>query len=335
MANQNDNPTVADLDLSGIEGFGDGTLVDETPITVPVDDTPVEAPEAEAPVADASPVDDGPISWSSMEKLIPEPLHEDLKPVVEEWRRQYERVLDETMPYRQYSDKGISAHDMELAINIQQALLSDPKRFYEGLGETYGWNQQAQAAAPTLAQQYAAMGQAQPAPAAAGAQSEWDSFFGEATPEQQAAMAADPRLLQAIEAQQARLDQLEAMQQEAIQSQQQAQVAEMGRQQLEGELAGLESKYGKFDRAEVVKRAIANASAGQDPSVAKAFHELKDYEDRLRKQFVSSRPPKVMGSGTGVQPPVPTDLSTDDLKREAALALAIRLGADSPSNYQR
>lgn len=329
MANQNDNPTVADLDLSGIEGFGDGTLVDETPITAPVDDTPVEAPEAEAPVADASPVDDGPISWASMEKLIPEPLHEELKPVVEEWRRQYERVLDETQPYRQYSQKGISAHDMELAINIQQALLSDPKRFYEGLGETYGWNQQP---APTTQPYMQA-----PAPTAAPAQAnEWDSFFGEnATPEAQAAMAADPRLLQAIEAQQARLDQLEQMQQQAIQAQQQAQVAEMGRQQLEGELAGLEAKYGQFDRAEVVKRAIANASAGQDPSVAKAFHELKDYEDRLRKQFVATRPPKVMGSGTGVQPPVPTDLSTDDAKREAALALAIRLGADSPSNYQR
>ena len=334
MANQNDNPTVADLDLSGIEGFGDGTLVDETPITVPVDDTPVEAPEADAPVADASPVDDGPISWSSMEKLIPEPLHEDLKPVVEEWRRQYERVLDETQPYRAYSDQGVSAKDIELAISIQQALISDPKKFYEGLGETYGWNQQAQAAAPTLAQQYAAMGQAQPKPAAPA--SEWDSFFGEeATPEQQAAMAADPRLLAAIEAQQARLDQLEQMQQQAIQTQQQEQAMAAGRAQLEGELANLESKYGQFDRAEVVKRAIANASAGQDPSVAKAFHELKDYEDRLRKQFVSSRPPKVMGSGTGIQPPVPADLSTDDLKREAALALAIRLGADSPTSYQR
>jgi hypothetical protein len=334
MANQNDNPTVADLDLSGIEGFGDGTLVDESPITAPEDDAPVEAPE-EVTLEDASStVDDGPISWASMEKLIPEPLHEDLKPVVEEWRRQYERVLDETMPYRQYSEKGISAHDMELAINIQQALLQDPKRFYDGLGETYGWNQQPQQPAPTLAQQYAAMGQAQPKPAAPA--SEWDSFFGEdATPEQQAAMAADPRLLAAIEAQQARLDQLEQMQQQAVQAQQQAQIEAVGRQQLEGELAGLEAKYGKFDRAEVVKRAIANASAGQDPSVAKAFHELKDYEDRLRKQFVSARPPKVMGSGTGIQPPVPTDLSTEDAKREAALALAIRLGADSPTSYQR
>lgn len=330
MANQNDNPTVADLDLSGIEGFGDGTLVDETPITAPVDDTPVEAPEAEAPAAEASPVDDGPISWSSMEKLIPEPLHEDLKPVVEEWRRQYERVLDETMPYRQYSEKGISAHDMELAIQIQQALLQDPKRFYEGLGETYGWNQQ-----PTAPTQPYVQAPAPAAAPAAGAQSEWDSFFGEATPEQQAAMAADPRLLAAIEAQQARLDQLEQMQQQAIESQKQAQIAEAGRQQLEGELAGLEAKYGKFDRAEVVKRAIANASAGQDPSVAKAFHEMKDYEDRLRKQFVASRPPKVMGSGTGIQPPVPADLSTEDAKREAALALAIRLGADNPTAYQR
>jgi hypothetical protein len=325
MANQNDNPTVADLDLSGIEGFGDGNLVDETPVAIPEDDTPVEAPE-EASVEDTSSVvDDGPISWGSVEKLIPEPLHEDLKPMVDEWRRQYERVLDETSPYRQYSEKGITAQDIELAINIQQALVSDPKRFYEGLGETYGWNQQVAAAAAAAAV---------PAPGAApAATSEWDSFFGEEA-QQAGAPQVDPRLLQQIEAQQARLDQLEQMQQQAIEAQRQEQVMASGRAQLEGELASLEAKYGQFDRAEVVKRAIANASAGADPSVAKAFHELKDYEDRLRKQFVANRPPKVMGSGTGIQPPAPADLSSDELKRDAALALAIRLGAQTPNGYQ-
>lgn len=332
MANQNDNPTVADLDLSGIEGFGDGTLVDESPIDAESYES-VEAPESEVESSDYDSVeyDDGPISWSSVEGLVPEPLHEDLRPMVEEWRRQYERVLDETSPYRQYADAGISTQDMDLAIQIQQALLSDPKAFYDNLGRTYGWADQQQA---NIAQQYAQYAQqAAPAPAA-GAANEWDSFFGEEQPQGEAPQV-DQRLLYAIEQQQQRLAQLEEMQYQQAEAQRQAQIEDFGRQQLEGELAGIEAKYGQFDRAEVVKRAIANASSGGDPSVMRAFHELKDYEDRLRRQFVSTRPPKVMGSGTGVQPPVPTDLSTDDLKREAALALAIRLGADSPSNYQR
>lgn len=314
MDNQNDNPTIDDLDLSGIEGFSEGTLVDETPIAAPEVDAPAEAPEPAG--------DDGPISWSSVEKLVPEPLHEDLKPLVDEWRRQYERVLDETSPYRQYSERGVSQRDIDLALNIQQALLENPKRFYDGMGETYGWNQiQQQQAMQEQYNQYAQ----QPAPQNTGF-----DLFAEETPQ---APQMDPRLMQTIEQQQARLDQLEQMQMSAYQQQQQQQQMAIGRQQLETELGQLEAKYGQFDKGEVVKRAIANASAGVDPSVAKAFHELKDYEDRLRRNFVASRPPKVMGSGTANTPAPPTDLSSDEAKRDAALQLAIRLGATAPGTY--
>jgi len=315
MDNQNDNPTIDDLDLSGIEGFGEGTLVDETPIAAPEVDAPVEAPEPAG--------DDGPISWSSVEKLVPEPLHEDLKPLVDEWRRQYERVLDETSPYRQYSDRGVSQRDIDLALNIQQALLQNPKRFYDGMGETYGWNQVQQQAMQDQYNQYA-----QQPPV----QSTGFDLFAEET---QQAPQVDPRLMQTIEQTQARLEQLEQQQIAAQQYQQQEQQMAIGRQQLDGELTQLEAKYGQFDRAEVVKRAIANASAGTDPSVVKAFHELKDYEDRLRRSFVASRPPKVMGSGMANTPAPPADLSTDELKRDAALQLAIRLGATAPGTYSQ
>jgi hypothetical protein len=313
MDNQNDNPTIDDLDLSGIEGFSEGTLVDETPIAEPEVDAPVEAPEPAG--------DDGPISWSSVEKLVPEPLHEDLKPLVDEWRRQYERVLDETSPYRQYSERGVSQRDIDLALNIQQALLENPKRFYDGMGETYGWNQiQQQQAMQEQYNQYAQP----PAPQNTG----FDLFA-----EEPQAPQIDQRLMQTIEQQQARLDQLEQMQMSAYQQAQQEQQQALGRQQLEAELGQIEAKYGQFDKGEVVKRAIANASAGADPSVIKAFHELKDYEDKLRRNFVASRPPKVMGSGNANTPPVPADLSSDEAKRDAALQLAIRLGATAPGSY--
>jgi len=297
MDNQNDNPTIDDLDLSGIEGFSEGALVDETPIAAPEVDAPVEAPEPAG--------DDGPISWSSVEKLVPEPLHEDLKPLVDEWRRQYERVLDETSPYRQYSERGVSQRDIDLALNIQQALLENPKRFYDGMGETYGWNQIQQQAMQDQYNQYAQP----PAPQNTG----FDLF--------------------AEETQAPQVDQLEQMQVSAIQQAQQQQQQALGRQQLEAELGQIEAKYGQFDKGEVVKRAIANASAGADPSVMKAFHELKDYEDKLRRNFAASRPPKVMGAGNANIPAAPTDLSTDDLRRDAALQLAIRLGANAPGTY--
>lgn len=321
MANQKDNYTVDDLDLSGIEGWNSAD--DSTPIEAPVEvPAPVEEPvEVEAPVEEAvveavEETEDGPISWRTVEKLVPEPLHEDLKPMVEEWRRQYERVLDETSPYRKYSELGVSDKDIEQALSVQKALIEDPKKFYEGLGQAYGWN--APVAAPA------------PAPAAPKPVTTSDSFFADwaDTEEgQQATQGADPRLLQAIEEQQARLAKLEEMQSQVVKAQEEERVREAGRVQLEQELSILEGKYGQFDRAEVVKRAVANAASGGDPSVVKAFHELKDYEEKIRKQFVSSRPPKVMGSGTGITPPAPVDLSSDEAKREAALALAIRLGA--------
>lgn len=324
MANQKDNYTVDDLDLSGIEGWNSSD--DSTPIEAPEVEAiapveePVEsaAPVEEAPVEAVEDTDDGPISWRSVEKLVPEPLHEDLKPMVDEWRRQYERVLDETNPYRKYSELGVSDKDIEQALSVQRALLQDPKKFYDGLGEAYGWSaMQAAAAAAVPA----------PAPKPAATSDSFFSDWAESEEGQQAAQNVDPRLLQAIEEQQARLAKLEEMQTQAIQQQEEARVREAGRVQLEQELSILEGKYGAFDREEVVKRAVANASSGGDPSVAKAFHELKDYEEKIRKQFVSSRPPKVMGSGTGITPPAPVDLSSDEAKRDAALALAIRLGA--------
>ena len=321
MANQNDNPTIDDLDLSGIEGYGDES-VDETPIEVA--DTPVQEPES------SSIPDEGPISWSSMEKLVPEPLHEDLRPVVDEWRRQYERVLDETNPYRQIAARGVTQADIETALGMREALVTDPRRFYESMGQTYGWAQDQQ----RMAQQYAQYAQqAQAKPANAPAADEWDPFFSEEQPAAQAG-GVDPQLMQAVQETQARLQQLEQMQMQEYQQRQQEQQLAFGRQQLDGELSSLEQKYGTFDKAEVVKRAIANATAGSDPSVVRAFHEMKDYEDRLRKQFASNRPPKVMGSGSGTAPAVPADLSSDDAKRDAALALAIRLGAQPPGDWR-
>ena len=88
MANQNDTFSIQDLDLSmveGFEGFGDDKA-DDTPIEEPVYDTPVEEPDDDEPIAaeDDSDTDsdDEPISWSYIESIVPEPLHEDLKPLV-------------------------------------------------------------------------------------------------------------------------------------------------------------------------------------------------------------------------------------------------------------
>jgi hypothetical protein len=312
MSNQNDTPTIDDVDLSGIEGWegNDSTASQGAAIPDPNEEYVKETEDSEKPIQDE---DTTPIKWADVESLIPEPLHEEMRPVVEEWRRHYNRVLDETQPFRQYLESGVSARDMEIAIQIQQALIQDPKRFYDGLGETYGWNTQAPPAPA--------------APAKPAVQSDsdlWSFDEEEAAPNNE----REAKLLQALEQQQERLAALEQQQQQTWQTQQEEVARQQGRAMLEKELAEIESKYGEFDREEVVRRAVANAAAGGEASVTRAFHELKDYETKLRQQFAAQRPPKVMGSGSGMAPAAPVELGTEDARREAALQLAMRLGAN-------
>lgn len=305
MSNQNDTPSIDDVDLSGIEGW-EGGVNNAAGAAIPdPNDDPIES--IEEPVEQIE-EDTTPIRWSDVESLVPEPLHEEMKPMVEEWRRQYNRVLDETQPFREYLNSGISARDMQLAIQIQQALIQDPRRFYDGLGETYGWSQQA-------------------APAVTATPKSTPEVDLWSLDEETVTSERETKLLQAIEEQQRRLAAIEEQQTKTFQMQQEETARQQGRAILDRELSDIEKKYGNFDKEEVVRRAMANASTGGDPSVTRAFHELKDYETKLRQQFASQRPPKVMGSGSGMAPATPLVLDTEDARREAALQLAMRLGA--------
>jgi hypothetical protein len=318
MDNQSDTKTLADVDFSGIEGYESPT--DNSAIESPVEaiEAPVEAIEAPEETVETV---NGPISWAEMEGIVPEPLHEDIKPLVEDWRRQYERILEESTPFKRFAEQGYSDKDLDMAVQVQQALIKDPRRFYDGLAETYGWNREAQLAQQLYDQQQQSQTRQAPPQDESMFVDDWGNTVQQAP--------ADNQLAQQLQETQKRLEQMEQYQQTTMQEQQQQQQAAAGRAQLEQELTQLESKYGQFDRQEVVKRAVGNASAGQNPSVAQAFHELRDYEENLRRKFASNRPPKVMGSGNGMTPAPKIDLSSDDAKREAALALAIRLGADN------
>lgn len=323
MANQNDTKTLEDLDLSGIEGYDDSSVDDSD-----VDDSAVDDSAIDDSTADDSDSDDEPISWSYIESFVPEPLHEDLKPLVEDWRRQYERVIDETAPFRRFAEQGYTDADIDMALQVQQALVKDPRRFYDGLGETYGWGRDNQLAAQLAAQQQQLM-QAMQQPQQQQDNSMFIDEWGNETQQTPQAQQADPQLIAQLQETQQRLAQMEQFQQQTYAQQQQERQMQMGRSQLDNELNQLEAKYGQFDRKEVIKRAIANATAGNNPSVAQAYHELRDYEEGLRRRYASSRPPKVVGSGNGMAPAEKVDLSSDDAKREAALALALRLGANS------
>jgi hypothetical protein len=126
------------------------------------------------------------------------------------------------------------------------------------------------------------------------------------------------------------LEQLRAMQEQVYEQQR----LDEGRAQMEIELASIRQKYGEYDEEEVVRRAVANHHVDGDASLTRAFHEYKDMEARYMADISSKQKsaPKVMGASSGMVPSEPpAKLDTDDARRQAALELAIRLGATPPN----
>lgn len=317
MDNLNDtNYTVDSLDLSGIPGIedylpgsqpaaADEPIINDDPI---VDDA---APESET--------SDGPISWSKFAEDLPEPLHEQFKPIVDEWSRQYQRVSEEAAPYYKLRESGFTPEEIEMAANLQRALATDPEGFYKNMGEAYGYAQRQQLA--EIQQQIQELRQPQQQTERSG--NWWED--DENTPASNAAppqTVEDPRYSQL----EAELEQLRNMQEQVLERQR----LDEGRAQMEIELANIRNKYGEFDEEEVVRRALANHSQSGDASLTRAFHELKDYENRVAERIVAKQrsAPKVMGSASSMPPAAPAvTLDTEDARRQAALELALRMGA--------
>jgi len=280
--------------------------------------------------------------WKDFYAAIPEPLHQDIKPFLEEADRRVERIIDAVEPLRPILESGKTVDDIQLALEMQQQLFENPKAFYDYMGQNYGWTQDTDALRAENDQLRAALvAQAQGAPAPTGGQ--FDDIFGAGQadptaglpPQLQAQLGAIQQQLAAQ--QQFTQAQMQAQQQAAQQAQMQA--AQQAQQaQLVSELNGLESKYGQFDRDEVVRRAIANMQTGGNPSLSNAFHELRDYENRVAQRYRANKPaaPQVVGQGGGAGTPPPAaapKLDTEDARRAAALALAVQLGAN-PNGVQ-
>jgi len=311
MDNQNDNISVEGLDLSGIPGieeFIPGAVKSEAIET----SEPTEEYSQES--ADDS-YEGGPISWSKFAEDLPEPLHEQFKPIVDEWSRQYERVAEEASPYYQLREAGFTPEEITMAANLQRALAEDPQGFYEQMGQAYGYAQAQQIA--ELAQEVSHLRQ-QPA---AGEANWWEEETS-ATAAQSTEQVLDPRVAQLEQ----EIESLREMQEQVLERQR----MDEGRAQMEIELTNIRGKYGDFDEEEVVRRALANYSLDGDASLARAFHETKDLEERVAQRYATKQrsAPKVMGSANGMVPAAPAKtMDSEESRRAAALELALRMGA--------
>lgn len=351
MPNQNGEKTAADLDLSHIPGIGDlglnlggqssgsaGAPAEAAPASEPAE--PVDysqytggnaEPVTPEPAAEADPQEPG--LWDPLLQQVPEPLHEVLTPTLQEYERQLSRRDEQLAPFAEWVQRGLTPQDIVMALQTQQQILANPHGFWQDLGQRYGWAQNPQ----QFQQQFAPQ-----APAAPAGQPPADPFadiFGDAG-ESADGSALPPQVQQVLQTVLQQNQQL-AAQFQAQQQQQQAIVEQQqNRARVDADFQQLEAKYGALDeetRQEVARRAIANYHAGIDPSITRAFHELRDYENKITQRYARTRPqaPVVVGGGNGSAPPAQIDLSTPDKRAAAAYALAVQMGADGAAGGYR
>lgn len=232
--------------------------------------------------------------------FTPEPVREHQRKVFEQWDRNYRELESKFQPFRQYEDLGLSPELVSQALQIQDAIVNDPKGFYDRMGTHWGFAQQLQAAQDAA--------EANP------------SDYGEdMTPEER-------RLAELIERQERIIAQQEQSYQESISAQEEQQQLNS----VNAELDQLERQNGKFDRERVIKQALMNASTGGNPTVANAYYEVQRERDEwLRSQQVQA--PKVMGGGNGipVQPQAQEGkLPTPEELRARAMSLAKSMGVN-------
>lgn len=343
MSNPIVNKTAADLDLSGIPGI-EGLSIPGVNAPAPVDSeagSEGSAPQdhqpsepadysaydrepqgSSAPEPTASSTDAQDDLWAPLLGQVPEPLHQEIRPTLDEYQRQISRrdeQLAQMQPFQEWIQRGLTPQDIVMALQTQQEILTNPRAYWDQLGSRFGWNVPQQVVYAPPPQQQQAQG------------GEFDDIFGGGEQQGQAPQQQQlpPELQQALQQVQQGQQQMAQWQQQ----QQQAQIIAQGRQRIEQELNDLEQRYGQFDRQEVQRRAFVNAQTGKGPDLTAAFHEMKDYENSVARRYAAQRPqaPAIIGGGNGQTPPVKTDLSTPEARAQAAYQLALQMGADNPN----
>lgn len=98
------------------------------------------------PQGDASqsePPSDNP-AWSDFLSAIPQGMHEMVKPHLRKWdegvNSRIEAVHGEYADFKPFKEAGVSREVLEQAYGIYDAINTDPRRVYDILAETYGYN---------------------------------------------------------------------------------------------------------------------------------------------------------------------------------------------------
>ena len=232
-------------------------------------------------------------AWDEAWADVPEPIRESQKQVFEKWDRNVQHLQAKFAPYKQFEEQGVTADALQQAYSIQQALVSDPRGFWDRMAETWGF--------------------------ASGAEAQ--QAYADANEDEDDPTASIQREI--AELREWRESQENMTRQQMAQYQQQQEQLQW-QARINDELGSLKQKFRDVDENAVIERALLNATQGRNPSLENAYFEVRDYEDRIA-QRAQRKAPRVMGAGGGSSPAPQQKALTADEQAQASRDLAKRL----------
>ena len=223
-------------------------------------------------------------AWQPFLDILPDSLHETVRPVLSDWDRnvqqRYETIQQQYAPYEQFREQQIDPGELAYSYQVVQALNENPAEVIRTMAEFFGIEltpqQQAQAAAVA----------AQPI-----------------TPGDTETLEVDPRIQQLEQGFQT----LAAM---ALQQQSQAE-ARQADIQLDTTLTTLKQQHGDFDENIVLSYMLS----GQTPE--QAVMAYKSLESQILSGANRPPAPRVMGGGGGVANDRVNPATMSDAERRA------------------
>jgi len=207
-------------------------------------------------------------AWQPFLDVLPDSLHETVRPVLSDWDRnvnaRIEQIQNEYAPYRSFKDQGIDPEELDYSYQVLQALNENPRDVILAMAEHFGLSlteAQAQQLSNEVQQQQQQNGEDAP---------------------------VDPRI--------AFLEQgFQTLAAITLQQQEQV-VAREADRQLEETLQGLRNTHGDFNENAV----LANMLAGMDPE--SAVQAYKQVEAQILQNANRPPAPRIIGSGNGSVP---------------------------------
>jgi hypothetical protein len=270
----------------------------------------VPQPVVEAPVAEVS---GGHPAWQEILSVVPEMLHDKIRPALEKWDTGVQNKLSEVHSqydaFKPFVEGKVPATDLQAGLELVQLLNSDPKRLYDHMRDFYKFNEAG-----------AASGQGQQ-------QSTEEFDLGSAYGNEEVDLSENPAIRQIREQNEQLMAQFTA-QQEA----QQAKEADIWITSRQAEISANLATKGitNPDWDYILNRALveSQSTGDYDKALNNAASAFESLVNSYRTPVANASAPPVMSPNGAIPasgPSTPAQLSTDDRKKYLAQMLSAAL----------